>query len=146
MSAEGGEGVLRRILVLTSRYPPAHPDTIIPIATLTLALPKTLPATVGIVAKKPPLAAPLMITNAISGPNEVETGQSTNILTADVTRARKSEFNGPIKSQSNPEKSRPTADEKLKPATRPAPELGARRREDAYNGRKKGGTFSLSKQ
>ena len=117
--------------VLTSRYPPAHPDTIIPIATLTLALPKTLPATVGMVAKKPPLAAPLMITNAIRGPNEVETGHRINMLAADVTRARKSEFKGPIKSHSNPEKSRPMADEKLKPATRPAPALGARWREDA---------------
>jgi hypothetical protein len=139
MSAERREGALRQVFVPTRRYPPAHPDTIIPIATLTLALPKTLPATVGIVAKKPPLAAPLIITNAISGPSEVDRGQRTNILTADVTRARKSEFNGPIRSQSNPEKSRPTADEKLKPATRPAPKLGARCREDAYNGRKKGG-------
>jgi hypothetical protein len=118
-------------MVLTSKYPPAHPDTIIPIATLTLELPKTLPATVGMVAKKPPLAAPLMITNAMSGLNEVETGQRTNILTADVIKARNSEFKGPIRSQSNPEKSRPTADEKLKPATRPAPALGARWREDA---------------
>jgi hypothetical protein len=127
-------------MMLTSRYPPAHPDTIIPIATLTLALPKTLPATVGIVAKKPPLAAPLMMTNAISGPTEVETGHMTNILTADVIRAKNREFNGPIRSQSSPEVSRPMAEEKLKPATRPAPELAARCREDAYSGRKKGGT------
>lgn len=127
-------------MMLTSRYPPAHPDTIIPIATLTLALPKTLPATVGIVAKKPPLAAPLIMTNAISGPSEVETGQKINILTAEVIRAKNNEFNGPIRSQRRPEMSRPTADEKLKLATRPAPALGARWREDAYSGRKKGGT------
>jgi hypothetical protein len=127
-------------MMLTRRYPPAHPDTIIPIATLTLALPKTVPATVGITAKKPPLAAPLMMTNAISGPNEVEAGHRTNILSADVIRAKNRAFNGPIRSQSSPEMSRPTADEKLKPATRPAPELAARWREDAYRGRKKGGT------
>lgn len=83
------------------------------------------------VAKKPPFAAPLIATKAMSGPNEVETGHRTNILTADVTKARKSEFKGPIRSQSNPEKSRPTAEEKLKPATRPAPALGARCKDDA---------------
>ena len=118
-------------MLLTKRYPPAHPDTIIPMATLTLALPKTPPATVGMVAKKPPFAAPLTITKVMSGPNEVEAGQRTNILTAEVINARNSEFKGPIKSQSNPEKSRPTAEEKLKPATRPAPALEARWSEDA---------------
>ena len=126
-----GESDVGQKMVPTKRYPPAHPDTIIPIATLTLALPKTLLATVGMVAKKPPFAAPLIITKAMSGPNEVETGHRTNILTADVINARKSEFKGPIRSQSNPEKSLPTAEEKLKPATRPAPALEARWSEDA---------------
>src|SRR5438046_359750 len=66
-------GDLDQEMALTKRYPPAHPDTIIPIATLTLALPKTLLATVGMVAKKPPFAAPLIITKAASRPSEVET-------------------------------------------------------------------------
>jgi hypothetical protein len=83
------------------------------------------------IAKKPPFAAPLIITKAMSGANEVETGHRTNILTADTINARRSEFNGPIRSQSRPERSRPTAEEKLKPATRPAPALEVSESEDA---------------
>ena len=39
-----------------------------------------------------------------------------------------------------PQQSRPIADEKLKPATKPAPTLEDRPRELLYKGRKKGGT------
>ena len=92
-----------------------------PIATPTLLLPKTLITTVGIVLKNPPFAAPLITTNAIRGPREVETGQITSILTALRARAMKSVLTGPIQSHRNPQMSLPTAEEKLKPATRPAP-------------------------
>lgn len=105
----------------TIKYPPAQPDTIIPIATPTRRLPNTLPTTVGIVLKNPPFAAPLIITKAIKGPNVFDTGQSTSMLSALRIRERRRVFTGPIESDSNPQHNRPTADEKLKPATRPAP-------------------------
>ena len=109
---------------LTSRYPPAHPETIIPIATPTLRLPNTLPTTVGIVLKNPPFAAPFMITKTINGPRVSDTGHSTNILRALIKSEMKSVLTGPMKSARNPQRRRPTADEKLKPATRPAPADG----------------------
>jgi hypothetical protein len=92
------------------------------------------------VLKNPPLAAPLMITKAINGPRVFDTGQSTNILNALNIRDSKSVFTGPIKSDRKPQQSRPTADEKLKPATRPAPAEGDSPKELLYSGRKKGGT------
>lgn len=100
--------------------------TIIPIATLTLALPNTVPTTVGIVAKNPPFAAPLIITKATNGPKEFETGHITNILAALSKRETNKVFNGPNLSAARPHISLPTADEKLKPATRPAPALDVR--------------------
>jgi hypothetical protein len=95
-----------------------------PIATPTLRLPKTLPTTVGIVEKNPPFAAPLMITNAINGPRELLTGQSTSMLSAERRRAMNNVFTGPIQSDKNPHTNLPTADEKLNPATNPAPADG----------------------
>lgn len=92
-----------------------------PIDTDTLADPKTLPTTVGIVAKKPPLAIPLIITKAMRGPKVLDTGHKINMLPALRIRETKSVFNGPTASLMNPQVNRPMAEEKLKPATRPAP-------------------------
>ena len=94
-----------------------------PIATETLAEPKTLPTTVGIVEKKPPFAAPLIMTKTTRGTSVLDTGHNTNILIALRRRDRKSVLRGPSMSLKNPNPSRPTADEKLKPATKPAPVL-----------------------
>jgi hypothetical protein len=105
----------------TIKYPPAQPDTIMPIATPTLLLPNTLPTTVGMVLKNPPLAAPLIITKTINGPREFDTGHRTSMLKALSIKERRSVFTGPMKSERRPQQRRPTADEKLKPATRPAP-------------------------
>ena len=114
---------------LTIKYPPAQPLTIIPIATPTLLDPNTLPTTVGIVLKNPPFAAPLIITNAISGPKLLLTGHRTNILNALKSSAMNNVLTGPIKSDRNPHANRPTAEEKLNPATKPAPAEGERPRE-----------------
>jgi hypothetical protein len=65
-----------------------------------------------------------MITNAIKGPNEFDTGQRTSMLKALIISERSKVFTGPMKSDKIPQHSRPTADEKLKPATRPAPADG----------------------
>lgn len=109
-------------------------------ATDTLAAPKIAATTVGMQEKKPPLAAPLTMAKATNGPKEVETGQSTSILPALRTNDRRRVFTGPMESHSTPHKSRPIAEEKLKPATRPAPRLDERPSEVLYKGRKKGGT------
>lgn len=108
----------------TIKYPPAQPVTIIPIATGTLADPKTFPTTVGIVEKKPPFDIPLIMTKTTNGPIDVDTGQSISMLRALSKRDMKSVFNGPTESQQKPQPSRPMADEKLKAATKPAPTLG----------------------
>lgn len=97
-----------------------------PIATDTLCEPNTVPTTVGIVAKKPPLAAPLMITKTTRGPKESETGHITNVLIVVRDRPMKRVFRGPKASAARPELRRPTAEEILKPAIRPAPVLGER--------------------
>jgi hypothetical protein len=109
-------------------------------ATLTLAEPNTLPTTVGIVEKKPPFPVPLIITNAIRGPRVVETGHSTSMLRELSSSEMRRVLSGPKRSLMNPQPRRPTADEKLKPATSPAPALGESPSEVLYNGRKKGGT------
>lgn len=111
-----------------------------PIATPTRLLPNTLMTTVGIVLKNPPLAIPFMITNTTKGPRELDTGQIANILNALPSKDRRSVLTGPIESDMKPQQRRPTADEKLKPATRPAPAEADRPRELLYNGRKNGGT------
>jgi hypothetical protein len=82
----------------------------------------------------------LIITNAINGPKLLLTGHKTNILIAENNSAMKSVLTGPIESDRKPHARRPTAEEKLNPATRPAPAEGERPREVEYKGRKKGGT------
>lgn len=113
----------------TIKYPPAQPVTIIPMATDTLWEPNTLLTTVGIVAKKAPFAAPLMMTKTTSGPKESETGQMTNMLRVVRDKPTKSVLRGPRASAARPELKRPMAEEMLKPAMRPAPALGERPRE-----------------
>lgn len=112
------------------------------ITTLTRALPNTLLATVGIVQKNPPFDSPLMTTNSASGPKVVEAGQMANMLRAvksiDVNRT----LMAPNLSQQIPQIIRPTAEDRVKPATRPAPVLDEKPRDLAYSGRKKGGTYS----
>jgi hypothetical protein len=100
-----------------------------PMATETLAEPKTLPTTVGMVEKKPPFAAPFTMTNPIKGANVLETGYKTSILIALRRRDRKSVLSGPSRSLIKPNPSRPIAEEKLNPATKPAPVLAERPRE-----------------
>lgn len=100
--------------------------TIIPIATDIMTDPNTEPITVGMMAKNPPFAAPHTSTNAISGPRLVEMGQRASILVALMASARKRLLIGPILSPRYPNPMRPTAEERLKPATRPAPMLGDR--------------------
>ncbi len=97
-----------------------------PIATDTLADPKIFPITVGMVAKNPPFAAPLTTTKSAKGARVVEAGHRASILTALRKKDIKRVFKGPSLSQRNPQKIRPTADEKLKPARRPAPVLDER--------------------
>jgi len=126
----------------TIKYPPAHPVTIMPIATPTLRLPNTDPTTVGMVLKKPPLAAPLIMANAINGPRVLDTGHMTNMLIALSIKEMNNVLTGPIQSDISPQPKRPTAEEKLNPATRPAPAEGDNPREFEYNGKKNGGTKS----
>jgi hypothetical protein len=59
----------------------------------------------------------------ISGVIEVETGQMASMLMALRRRATNSTLTGPMRSLANPHARRPMAEEKLNPATRPAPEL-----------------------
>lgn len=80
--------------------------------------------TVGTVEKYPPFAAPLITTKTINGARESDTGQIINILKALRIKERKSVLTGPTESARNPQHIRPTADEKLNPATRPAPVEG----------------------
>jgi hypothetical protein len=114
--------------------------TIIPIAVGTLADPKTFPTTVGIVAKKPPFAAPLMTTKRARGARVVDDGHRASILTAVSTREMKRVLRGPNLSQRRPQMIRPIADEKLKPASNPAPVLEDSPIDRLYRGIKNGGT------
>jgi hypothetical protein len=77
--------------------------TIIPIATDTLAEPNTVPTTVGMVAKNPPFAAPLMMTKLMSGPREFETGQITSILAALNNKDMNNALSGPSLSAAKPQ-------------------------------------------
>jgi hypothetical protein len=81
------------------------------------------------VLKKPPFAAPLMMTKRIKGPKELETGHIASMLSALSISEMRRVFTGPIKSDRKPQHSRPTAEEKLNPATRPAPAEGERPKE-----------------
>lgn len=111
-------------------------------ATLTRADPNTFPTTVGMVEKNPPFDMPLMMTNATSGPIELETGHRTSMLTALRRREMKSVFSGPSVSLQYPHMSRPSAEEKLNAATTPAPTEDFIPSEEVNKGRKKGGTKS----
>ena len=126
--------------LLTIKQPPAHPVTIIPIAIDTLADPNTWPITVGVHAKNPPFAMPLMTTKKVRGTTVLEAGHRVNVLTALKLSARKKVFKGPKRSLRKPQPSRPEAEARLRPATRPAPTEGDRPNEVLYRGRKKGGT------
>jgi hypothetical protein len=95
---------------------------------------------VGIVLKNPPFPAPLVITKRTNGPRELETGQIINMLNALNIKAMKSVLTGPMASDRKPKHNRPTAEEKLNAATRPAPAEAESPRELLYNGRKNGGT------
>jgi hypothetical protein len=110
------------------------------IATATLALPNTLLIAVGMVEKKAPLAAPLMTTNAMSGPSSVDVGQIASIVMAVKTNDTSTVLIEPTLSEAKPETIRPAAEDKLKPATKPAPTLGEKPSDLVYNGRKNGGT------
>ena len=113
-----------------------------PRATLTRALPKTCPATVGIREKKAPAAGPLSTTKAINGPSVVDTGQRASMLNPFRKSELASVFRGPIWSLRNPAPILPTADERLNAATSAAAVLVDRPRELLYSGKKNGGTKS----
>lgn len=115
---------------------------IILMTTLTRALPNTLLATVGIVQKNPPFDSPLMTTNSASGPKVVEAGQMASMLSAVRSIDVNKTLIAPNLSQQMPHIIRPTAEDMVKPATRPAPVLDENPKELAYRGRKKGGTYS----
>lgn len=120
--------------------PPLQLVTIMPMATVTLADPKRLPTTVGIVEKNPPFAIPFTILNIVSGARVVDTGQTASMLIAARLRARNRALRGPILSHSIPLKILPAADAKLKPANRPAPVAEFRPIALAKRGMKNGGT------
>lgn len=92
------------------------------------------------VEKKAPLAAPLMTTKAMSGPSSVEVGQIARKVTAVKTKDTSTVLIEPTLSEAKPERMRPAAEDKLKPATKPAPTLGEKPSDLVYSGRKKGGT------
>jgi hypothetical protein len=80
------------------------------------------------------------MTKATRGVIVLDTGHKTSMLNALKRRARKSVLSGPTRSPRNPNPSRPTAEEKLKPATKPAPVLVERPSDALYMGKKNGGT------
>ena len=80
-----------------------------------------MPTTVGIVVKNPPLAIPLMITKATSGPREFDKGHITIKLIAHSNRVKNSVFREPSLSHAKPDDRRPIAEEKFQPASKPAP-------------------------
>lgn len=90
-------------------------------ATDTLWDPNTLPTTVGIVEKNPPFAAPLRTTNATKGASVVEAGHKASIVMALINKEINKALSDPILSQRKPQSILPAADERLKPANRPAP-------------------------
>lgn len=119
LKKEEKEGLLAR----TRRYPPVQPVTIMAMATAIRADPNTLLTTVGMVEKKPPLAAPLMTTKTARGAIDSETGHTASMLMAVRANDTNSVLSGPIMSARNPHPTRPRALAKLKPATSPAPVL-----------------------
>lgn len=90
--------------------------------------------------KKPPFAAPLTITNTAKGAIVSDTGQMANMLMALMRRQKNSVLSAPSLSQRRPQRTLPTADEKLKPAKSPAPVDVDSPIDELYSGKKKGGT------
>jgi len=111
-----------------------------PIAMETLAEPNTLLTTVGMVEKNPPFDMPFTTTNNTIGVRLTETGHIISILRAVKVSDMNSVLSAPNLSQRRPQPILPTAEDKLKPATRAAPVLEDRPMDLEYNGRKKGGT------
>ena len=111
-----------------------------PIAVETLAEPKTFPTTVGIVEKKPPFEMPFKITKAIKGPKLVEAGHKASMLSPVIMSDISKVLRAPSLSHNMPQPIRPTADEKLNPATSPAPVPDDKPIDFAYSGMKNGGT------
>lgn len=83
-----------------------------------------------------------MITNTTSGPIDVETGQIISMLSALSNSETNSVLSPPIVSLAKPQVNLPSAEEKLKAATTPAPAAEPNPRESVYRGRKNGGTSS----
>lgn len=110
------------------------------IAMATLALPKTLLTTVGIVEKNPPFEMPLTNTKNIIGPRVVDEGQMTSMLMAVNIKEMNSVFKDPNLSQAKPQPIRPKAEARLNPATRAAPVVDENPSDLVYIGRKNGGT------
>ena len=102
--------------------------------------PNTLLTTVGMVEKKAPLAAPLMTTKTMRGASVVEVGQIASIVTAVRTSEIKTVLSEPSLSLVTPERIRPKAEARLKPATNPAPMPDEKPMDSAYSGIKKGAT------
>lgn len=96
---------------------------IIPITTLTRWLPKMLVATVGVQEKNPPFEMPFKTQKMANGASVCDTGQMASILKADNSSEANKTFTGPNLSQQKPHRIRPMAEEKVNPATRPAPVL-----------------------
>lgn len=109
--------------------------------TATLTLPNVLLTTVGIVEKKAPLAAPLITTKTINGPNVVDAGQTANMVMAVMANDTSSVLSEPSLSQAMPDPIRPNADARLKPATRLAPTFDEKPRDLVYIGMKNGATY-----
>ena len=72
----------------------------------------------------------------------LEIGHNVSILMVLRLSARKSVFKGPKRSHKKPLPILPTAEARLKPATRLAPTRGDKPSEALYRGRKNGGTKS----
>lgn len=96
---------------------------IMPMTTLTRWLPKMLVATVGVQEKKPPFETPFKMQKIARGARDCETGQMTSMLKADSSSDARSTLTGPNLSQQKPQIIRPMADDRVNPATRPAPVL-----------------------
>lgn len=76
----------------------------------------------------------------MSGASVVEVGQMASIVTAVNTNDTRTVLMEPILSEAKPEMIRPAAEDRLKPATKPAPTLGEKPSDLVYNGIKNGGT------
>lgn len=83
-----------------------------------------------------------MMTKTSRGAVVLEMGHNVSVLMVLRLSARKSVFKGPKRSHRKPLPILPTAEARLKPATRLAPTRGDKPSEALYRGRKNGGTKS----